>query len=80
MLLRIGAAESNLLDLTDSALAACQTIDTLADPNYDCCISGVETEPYGDRDRFVCVPRVVATLLGINTGTSCQECPAGVIE
>ena len=77
---RLDAAEANLQDLTDSALATCTTLDLIADPNYDCCMSGADTLPYGDRDRFVCLPRAIATLLGVNTGTSCQVCPAGVFE
>ena len=75
----IDEAESNLSDLTDSARMACTTLDTIGDPTIDCCISAENTEPYGDRDKFVCVGRTAATILGINTGTSCQVCPEGVI-
>ena len=79
MLTTVAAAETNLSDLTDSARMACTTLDTIGDPSIDCCISGANTKPYGDRDKFVCVGRTAATALGITTGTSCQVCPSGVI-
>ena len=78
LLVRLAAAEENLSDLTDSAHAACVTLDTVGSPILDCCISGNVTTPYGDRDRFVCVPRATALLFGLNTITPCEECPAGV--
>ena len=78
MLVRLAAAEETLSDLTDSTHAACIALDTIGSPILDCCISGAATTPYGDRDRFVCVPRATALLLGLNTNTPCQECPAGV--
>ena len=71
--------EEDAEDLTDSARMACRTLDTLGDPDIDCCISGEDTVSYGNRDKFVCLGRTAATLLGMTTGTSCQKCPTGVI-
>ena len=79
LLVALAAAEINISDLTDSASVACTYIDTIGDPSIDCCISGANTAASGDRDKFVCVGRAAATALGITTGTSCQECPSGVI-
>ena len=80
LLTKVAASENNLSDLTDSARMACTTLDTIGDPLIDCCISGANTAEYGDRDKFVCVSRTAAMSLNINIGTSCQECPAGVIN
>ena len=79
ILVALGAAETNISDLTDSARMACTQIDTIGDPNIDCCINGASTAASGDRDRFICVSRTAANALGINTATSCQECPSGVL-
>ena len=79
MLVAIAAAEVNQSDLTDSIRQACTFIDTLGTGTIDCCLSGAATDPYGDRDKFICVSTAVATAVGINTGTSCQVCPAGII-
>ena len=74
------AAETNIEDLTESARVTCTTLDTIASPDMDCCISGPDTAAYGDRDKFLCMSRAAAGILLLDTANSCQVCPAGVIS
>ena len=81
-LARLDAAELNINDLADSLYLTCNIIDelgeTLREGKKDCCITGGSTANYGDRDRYICLPRAVAKLVGIDTAATCPVCPNGL--
>ena len=80
---RLYAAEINIKDLTDSLYRTCNIIDeigaSLKGNKKDCCITGGTTANYGDRDKYICLPRRVAKLVGIDTAATCPVCPSGIL-
>ena len=78
---RLTAAETNISDLSDSIYRTCNVLDELgaaATSQKDCCIAGDTSASSGDRDRFICLGRTAAGLVGIDTAATCPVCPSSL--
>ena len=64
--------QSNEDDIEDSFGNKCDQLDSLLDPEFDCCISGLQV---------ICISRFQSTFLGFSlTKGDCATCPDGVAQ